>query len=84
MKTNKHIWSGYRVNFKSYLIATKSILMIHNETVNVWSHLFGALVFIYLFFYTIVYMPPPSLSDKSIPQLWTQHLDISQIDSQVC
>ena len=67
MKTNKHVWSGYRINFRSYFNATKSILMIHNETVNVWSHLIGALVFIYLFCYTVVYMTPPSLSNKSLP-----------------
>ncbi|MEE4248065.1 MAG: hemolysin III family protein [Kangiellaceae bacterium] len=27
--------------------------MIHNESVNIWSHLFGALLFILLFYHTV-------------------------------
>jgi len=35
--------------------------MIHNESVNVWSHIFGVLLFIGLIGYTIVYLAPPKM-----------------------
>ena len=49
-RTNKHIKRGYRVNFNTFWDTTKTLFMIHNETVNVWSHLIGALVFVYFGF----------------------------------
>jgi adiponectin receptor len=38
--------SGYRIGFNSLSKILKSIFMIHNETVNIWSHLLGAIGFI--------------------------------------
>ena len=45
---NRFILSGYRINFKSAKSLFKSIFMLHNESVNIWSHLLGALFFIIL------------------------------------
>ena len=45
-KFNKHIIFGYRVNF-SKVQCLKSIFMITNETVNIWTHLLGSLYFLY-------------------------------------
>ena len=84
MKTNKFILSGYRINFRSYIDATKSIFMIHNETFNVWSHLVGAVIFIYFFYYTVLYMPPTSLKERSVQDLWSKPFDIGQLDSLTC
>ena len=49
---NVDIKTGYRLNCNTLYKATKSLFMLHNETVNVWSHLFGAIFFIFLILYT--------------------------------
>lgn len=41
-RDNAYIHSGYRPTSNSYLISLSSILHIHNETVNIWTHLLGA------------------------------------------
>ena len=35
--------------------------MWHNESYNVWSHLIGALIFMYFGFYIMFYMQPPTV-----------------------
>lgn len=52
MKFNKNIRTGYRINFDSYWKLTKSLFMIHNETINVWTHLIGMVFFFYLIGHT--------------------------------
>lgn len=49
---NVDIKTGYRLNCNTLYKATKSLFMLHNESVNVWSHLFGAIFFIFLILYT--------------------------------
>ena len=58
--------------------------MIHNETVNVWSHLIGALFFIYLVFYVLLYMQPPSIQDRSTIERWSTGLDNGRLDTELC
>ena len=41
---NKYIHTGYRTNF-GWRDAFRSVLMIHNETANIWTHLLGLLIF---------------------------------------
>lgn len=41
-RDNAYILSGYRRTSNSYLVSLSSILDIHNETVNIWTHLLGA------------------------------------------
>lgn len=48
MKDNIYIKSGYRINFKSFPGAIKSLFMVHNEIVNIWSHFLGAILIIVL------------------------------------
>jgi predicted membrane channel-forming protein YqfA (hemolysin III family) len=38
--------TGYRINFCTHELAKKTLFMIHNETVNVWSHAFGLAYFL--------------------------------------
>jgi len=45
-----HIKRGYRLGL-SFTQCLKSMFQLHNETINVWSHLFGALLFVSLVFY---------------------------------
>jgi adiponectin receptor len=36
--------NGYRINFINYRDIFDSLFMIHNQTVNIWSHLIGAIL----------------------------------------
>jgi len=40
------IETGYRINHHSFSQALSSLFTVHNETVNVWTHLLGCLFFI--------------------------------------
>ena len=48
MVDNKYLLSGYRLNFNSFKRAVKSLFIKHNELMNVWTHLIGALFFVTL------------------------------------
>lgn len=50
---NEFIVKGYRLHFNSVKKILKSLFLFHNETINIWTHLIGALVFFILFFYII-------------------------------
>ncbi len=50
-KDNNFIRTGYRVN-NSFSDALWSLFAIHNETINIWTHLLGALLFIGLSVYS--------------------------------
>ena len=58
--------------------------MIHNETVNVWSHLLGALFFIYLGGLVWSYMAPSTLEDKSTLERWATSFDIGKLNLDIC
>jgi adiponectin receptor len=51
LTTGYYLETGWRVNFNSWGKAFRSLFMIHNETVNVWSHLLGALFFLAMLIY---------------------------------
>jgi len=54
---NKFIWTGYRA-FLPYKICIKSIFMWTNETLNIWTHIFGCLFFFFLMLYdNLILMP---------------------------
>ncbi|KAG0379250.1 hypothetical protein BGX24_001136 [Mortierella sp. AD032] len=46
MKDNPAIVTGYRRPTHSYSKTVESLAYLHNESVNIWSHLLGALVFV--------------------------------------
>lgn len=43
-RDNQYIHSGYRPASNSYLKSASSLGYLHNETVNIYTHLFGALL----------------------------------------
>ena len=43
---NKYIVTGYRVNYDSWKQILHSLFEWHNETVNIWTHLVGFVVYI--------------------------------------
>ena len=56
MQDNEYIKEGYILNCTTFKKTLRSLLMIHNETVNVWSHLIGAIFFFFLIWYTTVFI----------------------------
>lgn len=56
MKHNEYIIHGYRIKFDSFTKVFKSLFMVHNESVNVWTHLIGAIIVIICIFYTAVFI----------------------------
>lgn len=44
-RDNHFIVSGYRADSQSYWKSFKSLFYLHNELVNIWTHLLGAMVF---------------------------------------
>jgi adiponectin receptor len=50
---NEYIISGYRASSGSFWNCLESLKHIHNETINVYSHLAGGVLFLSLFFYVL-------------------------------
>jgi len=46
-KDNEHIVGSYRPILPSFLYCFSTIFRVHNETVNIWSHLLGFIMFVY-------------------------------------
>ena len=56
MQLNEYIKKGYRINCNSIYKSIKSLFIIHNESINIWSHLLGSIFFIFLIHYTYKYI----------------------------
>jgi adiponectin receptor len=56
LKDNEYIHHGYRINFNSHTKVLRSLFVLHNESVNVWSHLLGVLMVLLLAIYTAFYV----------------------------
>lgn len=65
MVDNEFIWRGYRIGFNSKRKIMRSLFMVHNESINIWTHLIGAICFVGLIAYTFTYMAPPALDAGS-------------------
>lgn len=63
-----YIISGYRIGFNTKRSVFKSIFMLHNETSNTWTHIIGALLFIWFLIYVVFFMCLPSIS--AFPSNW--------------
>ena len=55
---NDDIHRGYRIGFNTTCDILKSLFMLHNESVNVWSHLFGVILFLIFICYTAITLGP--------------------------
>nr|CCA17357.1 adiponectin receptor protein putative [Albugo laibachii Nc14] len=51
---NSYIRSGYRLNY-TVRDCVLSLFQLHNETLNVWTHMIGSLIFLGLIVYLIMY-----------------------------
>ena len=65
MFDNKHIRRGYRIGFNTNLKIFKSLFVIHNESVNIWTHLCGMVLFFALVAYTLMHLAPPGIYNKT-------------------
>ena len=61
MVADPYIHTGYRINYLTKTQANWSIVELHNETFNIWSHLFGALIFLYIAVFISTYLQPPEV-----------------------
>ena len=57
----EYIGTGYRVNHHSCKELLKSLFTCHNETVNIWSHLFGVILFALICFILLFWINPQQL-----------------------
>lgn len=55
---NDFINYGYRINYRSHADFIKSVFSLHNETTNIWTHMIGAFIFIYILFNTAAFFDP--------------------------
>lgn len=55
MKDNDYIRTGYRPEIKSYMLAFSSVFRMHNETINIWSHICGSLIYLFIFLKLLIY-----------------------------
>lgn len=56
-----YIFKGYRIGFTSNFEVFKSLFMWHNETSNTWSHILGALMFVWFLIYVACFMNLPQM-----------------------
>ena len=47
-----YIKTGYRRRYQDYRYYLKSLFWMHNETINIWTHLLGSITFFILLFTT--------------------------------
>jgi len=76
LRDNEFVKKGYRINFNSVKRIVRSLFMLHNESMNVWSHLLGVLLFVCLVGYVAIWIRPkfvfPNFESIKV------HLGISQ------
>jgi len=59
---NRYLRTGYRKEGLSFWAYVGSLFRFHNETCNVWLHLFGAIFFVVLGCYiTVLFVPGPTV-----------------------
>ncbi len=55
MQDNEYVVKGYRIGYGITDIF-KSLVAFHNESINIWSHLVGTLIFVFLIIYVAVFV----------------------------
>lgn len=59
LQDNKYLIRGYRVDHHRKRDLFKSLFSVHNETVNIWTHLLGSLTFIGISVYILFFSELP-------------------------
>ena len=85
IKDNPYMRKGYRIGFSTYGDAANSFFMLHNESLNVWSHFLGAIFFLLAAVYVCVYLKPTSLHESdSLLSRWGNKFDQGRYDDLFC
>ena len=58
---NEYIQRGYRINHDTNGRVFKSLCTCHNETVNIWSHGIGVVLFIFMLAAILIWIVPKQL-----------------------
>ena len=66
-RSNPFILTGYR-DQTTFLGCLKSVLLLHNETINIWSHLLGFIFFVGIFLRDILFLIPAKQSGVEVTQ----------------
>ena len=78
LRDNEYIKHGYRINFNNTRQVMKSLFMLHNESVNIWSHLLGVVMVIVFIVYTSIFIK----SHKN--EIFnTLHLNLTQLNEDL-
>lgn len=62
---NEYIVNGYRIHHNSSAKACKSLCTAHNETVNVWSHMLGAVFYLVILLSLFWILAPAQMAVNS-------------------
>ena len=85
VQDSKEILYGYRINYTNTKDVFRSLFVMHNETVNIWTHYFGFFVFVVLFGYVITHLAPNSFHsypERDLVSRWTADVDSSLSQSR--
>ena len=58
---NRYLFTGYRKNHLNFRDTLRSLFFMHNETCSIWTHLIGAIIFVFCLFFMF-----SSLSQSSV------------------
>ena len=79
---NDWLFYGHRINFFRFTDCVKSCFMLHNELLNIWTHLIPAQIFFgFIFYIMISYNRPNEIYHEIAAKISeaTKNLDISEI-----
>jgi len=76
---SEEIINGYRINYTTHYDVFRSIFLVHNETVNIWTHYCGFLLFVGVCAYLVTSVAPNSFhtypETKDLMSRWTVEID---------
>jgi adiponectin receptor len=65
LKDNEYIKEGYLINCNSFDKVFRSILVCSNETINIWSHLFGCIISVLLIIFIACFLKTGKIKELS-------------------
>lgn len=75
---SEEIINGYRINFTTHRDVFRSMFLVHNETVNIWTHYCGFLLFAWVAYYLVINVAPNSFHthpETDLMSRWTEDID---------
>ena len=53
---NEYLHKGWRVNYFKFTDCTRSLFQLHNETLNIWTHLIGSIILVIIMIWFMLYL----------------------------